>query len=77
MEGKVNKPEVRKIITYEENREDNQQRRTMSNKVRVEANNKKEENRNNTYYKQFNHRRKEITKDKRGIAYKRKEKEGI
>lgn len=36
-----------------------------------EADSKMEENRNNEYYKQFDNRSEEITKDKRGIAYKK------
>ncbi|XP_071582149.1 uncharacterized protein [Temnothorax nylanderi] len=74
MEGKVSMPSTmedagRKIITvYEENRERRQQGRKEEHKKET-CNTNKEENRNYKYYKQFNNRLGEITKDKRGIAY--------
>ncbi|XP_071643736.1 uncharacterized protein [Temnothorax longispinosus] len=72
MEGRWKEPQTsRKLITYEEDREDRYRKKTNTYKDKLATQKNKQEN----YYKQFDNRREEITKDKRGIALKQVEKQ--
>ncbi|XP_024880060.1 uncharacterized protein LOC112459919 [Temnothorax curvispinosus] len=72
MEGRWEDPQTsRKLITYEEDREDRYTKKTNTYKDKLMTQKNKQEN----YYKQFDNRREEITKDKKGIALKQVEKQ--
>lgn len=59
-------PPGRKITRYEDEREENRQRRGQTYRDAVKSHNGN--SRNKEYYKQFNTREEEITKNKRGVV---------
>ncbi|XP_071577368.1 uncharacterized protein [Temnothorax nylanderi] len=69
-------PAIRKTIVYEEERENNKQRRITTYKDKANTNKNYQGKNNNEYYRQFDNRSEEITKEKRGLAYNQDMKRG-